>query len=144
MMGRYSQTPNQPGILLVEDNSTEARLSVEILAQHHSVPKIYWAKSGMEAISMLKDLQHGTIRLVLMDIKMPLMSGIDALARIRELPKIQNIPITMFTSSRLPSDIRQSYANGANAYLQKQVDYDEQVATLKKTLDFWLGCNEIM
>lgn len=142
-MGKYSLIPNRPGILLVEDNPTEARLSLEILAQHSSNPEITWAKSGMEAISILSDLQPGQPRLILLDIKMPLMSGIDALTKIRELPAGQNTPILMFTSSRLPSDIRESYANGANAYIQKQVDYDEQVSTLSKTLDFWLGCNEL-
>lgn len=142
-MGKYSLTPSRPGILLVEDSPTEARLSLEILAQHSSDPEITWAKSGMEAISMLSDLQDGQPSLILLDIKMPLMNGIDTLAKIRELPAAQNTPILMFTSSRLPSDIRESYANGANAYLQKQVDYDEQVSTLSKTLDFWLGCNEV-
>lgn len=142
-MGKYSLTPNRPGILLVEDNPTEARLSLDILAQHHSDPEIHWAKSGPEAISILTDLQPGFIRLILLDIKMPLLSGIDTLPRIRELPQLQHTPVSMFTSSRLLSDIQQSYANGANAYLQKQVDYDEQVSTLSKTLDFWLGCNEV-
>lgn len=142
-MGTYSLIPNRPSILLVEDNPTEARLSLEILAQHSSNPKITWAKSGMEAISILSTHQSDQTRLILLDIKMPLMSGIDALTKIRELPTAQNTPILMFTSSRLPSDIRQSYANGANAYIQKQIDYDEQVAALRKTLDFWLGCNEV-
>lgn len=142
-MGAYSLTQNRPGILLVEDNTTEARLSLEILALHHSDPEVLWAKSGLEAISMLSDHEPGWIRLILLDIKMPQMSGIDTLSKIRELPQLQHTPVSMFTSSRLLSDIRQSYANGANAYLQKQVDYDEQVATLGKTLDFWLGCNEV-
>ncbi len=142
-MGTYSLTSNRPGILLVEDNPTEARLSLDILAQHHSDPEIHWAKSGLEAVSMLSDFQPGLIRLILLDIKMPLISGIDTLAKIRELPAYQNTPILMFTSSRLPSDIQRSYANGANAYIQKQIDYDEQVTSLEKTLDFWLYCNEV-
>ncbi len=142
-MGNYSLTPTRPGILLVEDNPTEARLTFEILAQHRSNPEIIWAKSGPEAISILSDLPPGQARLILLDIKMPMMSGIDTLAKIRELPNGQRTPILMFTSSRLPSDIQQSYANGANAYLQKQVDYDEQVAALEKTLDFWLFYNEV-
>lgn len=142
-MGNNSLTPCRPGILLVEDNPTEARLTLEILAQHPSKPEIIWAKSGPEAISILSNPPSRQTRLILLDIQMPLMSGIDTLAKIRELPAYQNTPVLMFTSSRLPSDIQRSYANGANGYLQKQVDYDEQVASLEKTLDFWLYCNEM-
>lgn len=142
-MGNDSLIANRHGILLVEDNPIEARLSLDILALHTSDPEIQWAKNGSEALSMLADIRPGSIRLILMDIKMPLMCGIETVGRIRELSSFQQTPVVMFTSSRLPSDIREAYTNGANAYIQKQIDYDEQVATLGKTLDFWLGCNEV-
>lgn len=141
-MGQYTLTPKRPGILLVEDSPTEARLSLNILALHSSAPEIHWAKNGPEALSMLSDFKSDAIRLVLMDIKMPLLSGIDTLAKIREKSSLNHMPVVMFTSSNLPSDIRASYASGANGYLQKQVDYDEQVVALQKTLDFWVECNE--
>lgn len=140
-MSATSSQIKRPNILLVEDSQMEAKLASDILAQHSSCPEITWAKNGFEALEMVSESHGPEIDMILLDIKMPLMDGIETLKRIRQLSLTSHIPIVMFTSSRLPSDIEKSYNLGANAFIQKQIDYDAQVSSLMCTLTFWLDCN---
>lgn len=140
-MSSSSSQSKRPNILLVDDSHMEAKLATDILAKHTSCPEITWVKNGFEALEKISDIRGNEIDMILLDIKMPMMDGIETLKRIRDLRLKSHIPVVMFTSSRLPSDIEKSYQLGANAFIQKQIDYDAQVESLMCTLSFWLGCN---
>lgn len=126
---------------MVEDSQLEAKLAEDILSKHASCPEITWVKNGFEALEHLADSTTLEIDLILLDIQMPLMDGIETLTKIRQLATGSYVPVVMFSSSNLPSDIQRSYCMGANAYVQKQIDYDAQVHSLMTTLSFWLTCS---
>ena len=130
-------------ILLVDDNPIEARLATSLLAQHPIRPAIIWAKSGQEAVAILSEDKDQQISLVLLDIKMPMMDGIETLQQIRSLGLPRRIPVVMFSNSRHPEDVLKSYQHGANGFVQKEADLHEQELSIRKIIDFWLLCNRL-
>jgi len=134
----------QPAVLLVEDNRTDAALALHAVRAAGVLATVHVVSNGAAALEFLR-LQPAAsdedVRLVLLDIKLPKIGGIDVLGRIKADPAMSRIPVVMFTSSAEPSDIQASYRLGANSYVVKPVDYAEFAETIVRTVNYWLEVN---
>jgi len=97
------------------------------------------ARDGEEACQLVSP----GISLVLLDIRLPRLSGLDVLAKLRSRPELSGVPVVMLTSSDEPSDLRRSYDLGANAYVQKGVDFGSYNQRMSGVVSFWLNVNMI-
>lgn len=135
-------------ILLAEDDPNDADLAIRALAAAQPPSEIVRAADGAEAMDCL--YRRGRFRtrpadppaVVLLDLKMPKVDGIEALRQMKSDARLKSIPVVMFTSSREEADVIRSYALGANAYVVKPVDYKEFVAALREVSVFWTLFNE--
>jgi two-component system, response regulator len=135
---------NEGVILLVEDDPSIAELAKLQLEQAEFTNEVVLARDGVEAIDYLFEggrEAHQMPCLVLLDLHMPRMDGLEVLRRMRSSALIRFVPVVMLSSSDHPDDVRGAYEEGANAYLEKvseRVPWPEQVLTLAR---FWLGLN---
>lgn len=135
-------------ILLVEDNPRDVELTMQALAQHNLANEVIVAEDGVEALDYLlrrgkwADRDHLQPAVMLLDIKMPRMNGIDVLRAVRAHAELHGIPVVMLTSSREERDILESYNLGINAYVVKPVDFNEFIDAVKTLGLFWAVINE--
>src|SRR5580693_9268986 len=112
-------------ILLVEDNPADAELTLHALRQSNLVNRIHHARDGAEALDFLfrrgafAGRVDGLPRLILLDLKLPKVDGLEVLAQIKNDPQTKAIPVIMLTSSKEDRDLVASYRNGVNSYIQK-------------------------
>jgi CheY-like chemotaxis protein len=136
-------------ILLVEDNANDVELTLEALEEHNLANGVMVVRDGVEAVDYLSYKGIFAMRkkempaLILLDIKMPRMNGLDVLKIIKKDENLKNIPVVMLSSSREEPDLRTSYELGANAYVVKPVDFKEFVDAVKTLGVFWALINEI-
>lgn len=136
-------------ILLVEDNAKDLRLTLHALQDEELGCKIDVARDGEEALEYLFRRGRYEVlpaspppRLVLLDLKLPKVDGLDVLRDVKRDPRTRAIPVIILTSSKEESDLIESYQLGANAYIQKPVDFDRFREVVKQLGLFWLGLNE--
>ena len=135
-------------ILLAEDNPRDAELTLEALADNNLVNRVTLVKDGVEALDYLRCTGAFASRrpvhpaVVVLDIKMPRLDGIEVLRAIRSDPELKLIPVVMLTSSREESDLVRSYELGSNAYVVKPVRFSEFVEAVKQLGIFWAMLNE--
>jgi len=136
-----------PYILLVEDNRDDADLTVLAFRNNHISNRIVVARDGAEALDTLfgaggqANEPPELPAVVILDLNLPKVSGIEVLKRIRATPRTALLPVVVLTTSVEDEDVLNSYRNGCNAYVQKPVSFDEfQDATGKLAL-FWLPLN---
>jgi CheY-like chemotaxis protein len=136
-------------ILLAEDNPKDLELTLEALAEHNLANQVVVVKDGVEAMEYLrcegnfKMRRPGRPAVLLLDIKMPRMDGIEVLRTIRSDPALKTLPIVMLTSSREEQDLIKSYELGINAYVLKPVDFKEFIEAVKHIGMFWAVVNEL-
>lgn len=136
-------------ILLAEDNPQDAELILEALADHKLANRVTHVKDGVEALEYLRcEGKYATRRkghpaVVVLDIKMPRMDGIEVLRAIRSDPALKLIPVVMLTSSREEQDLIHSYELGSNAYVVKPVKFADFIAAVKQLGIFWAMLNEL-
>ncbi|WP_424949501.1 response regulator [Deinococcus sp.] len=132
-------------VLLVDDNPNDLELALEVLNEGESRPQVITAQGGPEAMAYLETHRGQCERpsLVLLDLNMPQLDGLGVLDAIRADAALHDIPVVMLTTSREQSDIQTCYRRGANGYLVKPPDLSMFAETLKATLAFWLGQNQI-
>ncbi|MFC4454971.1 response regulator [Deinococcus sonorensis] len=133
-------------VLLVDDNLNDLELALEALGEAEAAPCVTVAQGGVQALAYLHAQRQQSaepLSLVLLDLKMPQMDGLAVLEAIRQDETLQDIPVVMLTTSRDVSDIRACYRRGANGYVVKPLDFTSFTETLRDTLAFWLGKNEI-
>lgn len=133
-------------VLLVDDNPNDLELALEVMNQGtQGGPKVVTAQGGPEALAYLSAHRGRCDRpsLVLLDLNMPQLGGLDVLDAIRADAELHDIPVIMLTTSGEPSDIQACYKRGANGYLVKPPDLSVFAETLKATITFWLGVNQI-
>jgi two-component system response regulator len=131
----------QSRILLVEDNPDDEALTVRALQRSRLVNQLEIARDGAEAVAYLEDPSRPLPGLVLLDLKLPKLDGIEVLRRIRANPRTKLLPVVVLTSSAEERDLVDSYAFGANSYVRKPVDFvqfTEAVGTLGM---YWLVVN---
>ncbi|MBV6430326.1 MAG: Response regulator rcp1 [Bryobacteraceae bacterium] len=136
-------------ILLVEDNPNDVELTMEALGEHNLANKVVVAHDGEEALDYLyrrsrfakRDTRHPAF--ILLDIKLPKLSGLEVLQIIRADEKLKSIPVVMLTSSRQESDLIRSYQLGVNAYVVKPVAFADFISAVKEIGAFWAILNEL-
>ncbi len=133
-------------IWLVEDSANDIELTLAALDNVHLANCVIVMRDGSEALQRIQDLtQTGTELhpvVVLLDIKMPKVSGIDVLRQIKADPRLKHLPVVMLTSSREGPDIAECYELGANAYVVKPVESVAFFEAVKTAGEFWAVVNE--
>jgi CheY-like chemotaxis protein len=136
-------------ILLAEDNPKDVELTLELMAENNLANHIFVVRDGVEAIEFLhsegkyKLRKSGNPALVLLDIKMPHMDGIEVLRHIRNDSALKSIPVVILTSSREEKDLSKTYELGVSAYLLKPLDFEHFVEAVKQIGSFWAVLNEL-
>lgn len=131
-------------ILLVEDNASDVELTQRAFAKNRLVNHIHVARDGVEALEFLfaPDGAVEDLSLVLLDLKMPRMDGLEVLRRMRADPRTRHLPVVMMTSSSEESDLVASYDLGANSYIVKPVDFDNFTEAVRVIGTYWLLLNQ--
>jgi two-component system response regulator len=132
-------------ILLVEDNPDDEELTIRALKRNNIVNRVIVAHDGAEAIEHLfADRSDDLVRpgLILLDLKLPKIDGLEVLRRIRADERTELIPVVVLTSSKQEEDIVASYRSGANAYLRKPVKFSDFTQTVSALGVFWLLLNQ--
>jgi DNA-binding response OmpR family regulator len=135
-------------ILLVEDNPNDVELTMEALAENNIANSVDVASDGEEALDYLycrgkfSTRQTGNPGVILLDLKLPKINGLELLNKIRSDDALKLIPVVILTSSREESDLIESYRLGVNAYVVKPVDFNEFVKAISTLGLFWAIINE--
>ena len=135
-------------ILLVEDDEGDVELALKALSDYQELGRITVKRNGEEALRYLRALSRGAELsddnpgVILLDLKMPKVGGVDVLKEIRSDPLLHLIPVVVFTSSAERNDIYQCYESGANAYVVKPLDFASFIKTLQAVARFWLDINQ--
>lgn len=136
-------------ILLAEDDASMAELTTMALAPDELACQVIVARDGLEALDCLHRRGEFQMRadgdpvLVLLDMKMPKIDGLEVLRQIRSEARFEYIPVVMFTSSRELIDVRRSFQLGANAYVVKPADFRKFSEALELVGQFWVKLNEL-
>ena len=140
--------PIEVDILLVEDNPNDAELTLRALKKHNLTNTLEWVKDGAEALDFLfkrgnyaKRTNH-TPKLVLLDLRLPKLDGLEVLKAIRADPKTEMIPVVIMTSSTEELDIVSSYKLGANSFVSKPVVFDEFLKVVADLGLYWTLINK--
>lgn len=135
-------------ILLAEDNENDVELTLAALDEHNLANEVVVARDGAEALDYLygrgKFAGHANALpvVVLLDLKMPKVDGLEVLHQMRHDPNLKHVPVVMVTSSREEQDLVRSYELGVNAYVVKPVDFQKFVESVKQIGVFWAIINE--
>jgi two-component system response regulator len=135
---------NRP-ILLVEDNPDDVALTRRGLQRNHILNEVIVARDGAEALERLFPADSASFTrpgLILLDLKLPKVDGLEVLRRIRADERTNIIPVVVLTGSKLEEDILASYRDGANAYVRKPVKFAEFAEAINTLGMFWLLLNE--
>ncbi len=135
-------------ILLVEDNPNDVELTLAALARSHLANEVVVVRDGAEALDYLNRVhafasrQPGLPAVVMLDLKLPKIDGLQVLDKIKQTPELRALPVVMVTSSREERDLIQSYQLGVNAYVVKPVSFTEFVQVIQDLGVFWALLNE--
>jgi CheY-like chemotaxis protein len=136
-------------ILLVEDSARDAELILDALEPHQVAKAVVHVRDGAEALDYLyrRGLFAGRVEgqpaLMLLDLKLPKVDGLEVLRRIKADAALKMIPVVMLTSSRREEDLIRSYELGVNAYVVKPMKFQDFVEAVKQVSVFWAGINEL-
>src|SRR5947207_1905227 len=142
-------TANVKKILLVEDSEHDIELTIAALDGHHLANKVDVARDGAEALDYLykrgafAGRPDGQPVVVLLDLKMPRVDGLEVLRQMKSDPDLKSVPVVMLTSSREEQDLVRSYELGVNAYVVKPVDFRDFIDAVKLVGGFWAVLNEL-
>jgi two-component system response regulator len=142
-------TSSEVDILLVEDNLDDAELALHALRQEKLANNIFVARDGEEALEFIfcsgaftqRSFDHPP-KLILLDLKLPKVDGMEVLKRLKSDPRTRTIPVVIMTSSKEDRDLVNGYGLGANSYIQKPVDFDQFRETVKQVGLYWLVTNQ--
>ena len=136
-------------ILLAEDSENDIELTLSALASHHVANEIVVVRDGVEALDYLRrkgayaDRSPENPALILLDLKMPRVDGIQVLREVKGDPALRSIPVVMLTSSREEQDVVNTYNLGVNAYVVKPVEFHDFMEAVKVLGQFWAVVNEL-
>lgn len=135
-------------LLLVEDSRADAHVAMKVLYKRNIAQTIEWVQDGRSALDYLfregryADREPGNPRLIVLDINIPELNGLQVLNWIRANPLTRYIPVVLFSTSDTPADLRLGYEGGANSYLLKPVDHKDYCEKLAKAGEYWLKENQ--
>lgn len=141
---------NSVEVLLVEDNINDAELTIRELNKHNLANNLFHAKDGEEALDFIfctgkfsstRTIQHSP-KVILLDIQMPKVNGIEVLQKIRADERTRGLPVVILTSSKEDPDIKTCYALGANSYIVKPVNFERFAAAIQNLGYYWLLLNQ--
>ena len=141
-------TPIIRSILLAEDSPADAEMAIDALREAHLANPIVHVEDGIEAMDYLlrrgkfADRADGLPAVLLLDIKMPRMDGLEVLREVRDNPALKQLPVVVLTSSREETDLARSWDLGVNAYVVKPVDSEQFFHAVKTLGKFWAVLNE--
>ena len=137
-------------VLLVEDNVHDAELAMRALKKNNLLNKLYWVRDGAEALDFVlrRDAYadrdgSGTLKLILLDLKMPKVDGFDVLRQLKGDEETKAIPIVVMTSSNQEKDVATSYRLGANGFVVKPVEFSDFIEAVSKLEMYWLFVNRV-
>ena len=142
-------TDDKVQILLVEDNPNDVKLAIHAFKRQNLANQVHVARDGAEALDFIfctgsyahRQIEDGP-RVILLDLKLPLIDGMEVLRRIKADPRTQTIPVVVLTSSREERDIVESYRLGVNSYIVKPVDFDQFTESVRQLGFYWLLLNQ--
>jgi len=140
----------QVEILLVEDNPDDAELTLRTLKKHNLGNHVEWVKDGAEALEFMfregayanRDPNH-TLKLVLLDLKMPKVDGIEVLRQLKSDERTKMTPVVIMTSSSEERDVVESYRLGVNSYIVKPVQFESFLDTVAQLGLYWVLANRV-
>jgi two-component system response regulator len=136
-------------ILLVEDSATDAEMTIRSLKRRGLANQLVWVKDGAEALDFIycsgsyRNRRNGHPKLILLDLKMPKVDGIEVLQRLKSDESTRAIPVVVLTSSAEESDVVKSYQLGVNSYLVKPVDFGEFTEVVAQMGLYWAVLNHV-
>lgn len=140
-----------PELVLIEDNPHDVEITLRVFQEHINVDRILVLQNGEEAVDYVEEAETKANRdntgvlpkLILLDIKLPLVNGIEVLERLKKSEALKNVPVVMLTSSREERDIEDSYDNGANSYLVKPINYNDFKMLSSLLSPYWMKLNKV-
>ncbi|HET9662749.1 MAG TPA: response regulator [Burkholderiales bacterium] len=135
-------------ILLVEDDPTDAELTMRALRGKHLANNVIWVKDGVQALDFIfrrgeyAERKEHHPRLILLDLKLPKVDGIEVLRQLKGHEQTRTIPVVMLTSSAEESDVVKSYKLGVNSYIVKPVDFEQFGETVANAGLYWMLMNK--
>ncbi len=141
---------NSVEIILIEDNPHDAELVLRALKKHGLANKLQLLQDGAEALDFIfatgayagREINHRP-KLILLDLKMPKVDGLEILRRIKADERTRSVPVVVMTSSQEEKDIMESYSLGVNSYIVKPVDFDKFVQSVADLGLYWLLLNKV-
>jgi two-component system, response regulator len=137
-------------ILLIEDNPQDVEITLRAFHKHHIAAKVHVVRDGEEALECLfgtgryaeRSPCHNT-RLILLDLKLPKVDGLEILQKCKSDPRTKHIPIVVLTSSREEHDLERSYDYGVNSYVVKPVDFPQFSDAVRQLGLYWMSLNQV-
>lgn len=146
-------SPEQLKIILIEDNTSDAELTMYALKEGNLANEIIHLKNGEDALNYIfsrgpysdskQSEDYSMIGLILLDLKMPKVNGIEVLRELKANEKTRVIPVVVFTSSKENPDLEECYRLGVNSYIVKPVDFDQFSRVIKESGLYWIVINKI-
>ena len=140
---------NEVELLLVEDDPNDVELALLALRKHHLANKIHVVRDGEEALDFLfargtyaHRTHNGPPKVVLLDLKLPKISGLEVLRVMKEDPRTRPVPVVVMTSSREQRDMVEGYRLGVNSYIQKPIAFEQFQTVIKDLGYYWLVVNQ--
>lgn len=144
-MGNANETVE---LLLVEDSDTDAELCIRALKRHNLANRLEWVKDGAEALAFLFGTgsyagrgREGGPRVILLDLRLPKVDGLEVLRRVKTEERTRAIPIVVLTSSQEERDVVESYRLGVNSFISKPVEFETFAAVVAQLGLYWLVVN---
>lgn len=136
-------SPSTRPILLVEDNPVDVDLTLRAFARHNLANPVQVARDGQEALDWIPRWEAGETKplVILLDVKLPRVNGLEVLRRLREHPVSQNLPVVMLTSSSEDRDVQMAYQQHANSYIVKPVNFDNLMDVAAQIELYWCLIN---
>lgn len=140
---------NDVEILLVEDNPNDVKLALHAFQKHHLANQAHVVRDGAEALEFIfctdryaqRQIENRP-KVILLDLKLPLVDGIEVLRRLKADPRTQMIPVVIMTSSKEEKDVVDTYKLGVNSYIVKPVDFDQFTEVVRQLGYYWLLLNQ--
>jgi len=139
----------QVEILLVEDNPNDVELTLHALRESHVTNPVHVVRDGAEALEFIfctgayaSRNMNNTPKVILLDLKLPKVDGLEVLRRVKSDPRTAKIPVVVLTSSREERDIVESYQLGVNSYIVKPVDFEQFTAAVRQVGLYWVLLNQ--